>query len=285
MVDFIADDQVEINHLKELGHIADTGHVVLSHRSSSGLVVTQGNVDFIIRGDHIGYQQGYPTSGNVTSLLIKIDDTDAYQFSHFNFTVPQLEGYLSQDPEKAIAQILADDDRITGSQFDDTLYGYRGNDLVRGGKGDDTINGGPGNDRLVGQLGDDRIFGTDGNDTLNGGAGTDLLSGGKGNDRFVFDSHLDETTNLDRINGFDAAHDRIVLDLSIFDQIAPGAVLAAAAFHAGAAADTAEERILYDASTGNLLYDADGNGATGAVAFADLAPNLNLAHNDFLLAA
>jgi Ca2+-binding RTX toxin-like protein len=46
--------------------------------------------------------------------------------------------------------------------------------------------------------------------------------------------------------------------------------LAAGAFKAGAAATDADDRIIYNAGTGALLYDGDGMGGTAAVQFATL---------------
>ena len=48
--------------------------------------------------------------------------------------------------------------------------------------------------------------------------------------------------------------------------------LAAAAFvsNAGGNATNGTQRILFDSSTGDLFYDADGNGATAKVLFAHL---------------
>ena len=54
-------------------------------------------------------------------------------------------------------------------------------------------------------------------------------------------------------------------------------------FHAGAAAADANDFIVYNQATGVLSYDANGNAAGGAVAFAFLANHPVLAANDFLV--
>ena len=47
-----------------------------------------------------------------------------------------------------------------------------------------------------------------------------------------------------------------------------------------AAAD-ADDRIIYDPTTGALYYDPDGNGGGAAVQFATLAPGLALENDNF----
>ena len=46
-------------------------------------------------------------------------------------------------------------------------------------------------------------------------------------------------------------------------------------------AQDADDRILYDAATGNLYFDADGNGAGAAVLFATLNSHPVINAGDF----
>jgi serralysin len=116
----------------------------------------------------------------------------------------------------------------------------------------------------------DTLDGATSHDTLNGGAGNDSLIGGSGRDFFIFDTALDPT-NVDTIQGYSATDDTIVLDDAVFVGIgAPGTSLAATAFTTGAAATTADHRIIYNSATGALLFDADGSGTGAAVQFATL---------------
>ena len=121
-----------------------------------------------------------------------------------------------------------------------------------------------------------------GNDTLIGGAGNDTLTGGAGADRFRFQAAPNATTNRDAITDFSLAQgDTIELENAVFTALLTPGPLAASAFFIGAASTTADHRILYNTTTGQLAYDADGNGAGAAVAFATLTPGLALTNTSF----
>lgn len=103
--------------------------------------------------------------------------------------------------------------------------------------------------------------------TLNGKAGNDTLTGGLGNDIFRFDTDL--SSNTDTIQDFVVGQDRISLENSIFKGLALGK-LKAANFASGSVPVDANDYIIYDATTGNLYYDADGNGGGTTQHFATL---------------
>ena len=50
-----------------------------------------------------------------------------------------------------------------------------------------------------------------------------------------------------------------------------------------AAAHDADDRIVYNAATGALIYDSNGLATGGAVQFATLAKNLALTNADFVV--
>lgn len=54
-------------------------------------------------------------------------------------------------------------------------------------------------------------------------------------------------------------------------------------FGTGASAANSDIRVFYNANTGGLYYDDDGNGADQAVQIAQLSQNLVLSHSDFIL--
>ena len=126
------------------------------------------------------------------------------------------------------------------------------------------------------------LIGLGGNDTLNGGGGNDVLNGGAGADRYVFDSALNGATNVDQLVGFSAIDDTIVLDQTIFSRLSNGS-LSASRFATGAAAHDSNDRIIYDSSTGNIFYDADGSGGGGQILFAQVAAGTALTNADFLV--
>jgi Ca2+-binding RTX toxin-like protein len=207
-------------------------------------------------------------------------------------------------------------DVINGRGGDDTLKGDDGNDTLIGGTGNDVLGGGNGNDtasyfnsgsavtvnlatagaqntvgsgfdtlagieNLTGSNFDDTLTGNGGVNILTGGGGDDTLTGGAAADQFVFNSALNVITNVDSITDFQHTIDKIELDHTIFGAAGADGTLAAAAFYSGAAAHDATDRIIYDSTTGNIYYDADGNGGGGAILFAHVDPGTTLNNSDF----
>lgn len=129
---------------------------------------------------------------------------------------------------------------LIGSVQNDVLTGDTGDNIIKGGSGNDTIDSGGGNDEL---WGDSEVFGVDGADT------------------FVFTGAA--TADLKRIMDFDA-FDQIQLSRTGFGlhplyQLTVGTTLVIA--HANPTAGTNSPTFLVEQSTGNLYFDADGNGA------------------------
>jgi Ca2+-binding RTX toxin-like protein len=126
------------------------------------------------------------------------------------------------------------------------------------------------------------VLGNDGANVLDGGDGGDVLVGYGGADTFAFTTALG-AGNVDTIVDFAAGTDRLALDDSVFAAIGGPGALNANAFVTGAAAADADDRIIYNSATGQLFFDADGNGAGAAVQFAALQPGLALNAADFFV--
>jgi VCBS repeat-containing protein len=161
---------------------------------------------------------------------------------------------------------------VTGTNAGDNIDGVYST-------GDDVIYAQGNGDTILAGSGNDTVYGQQGNDALYGGTGNDLLNGGGGDDTFVFDTALEAATNVDTIADFDAnpgggGQDRIHLDETIFSQLTATGALGSSNFaaNAGGTATDANDYILYDSTTGNLYYDADGNGAGARVQFGTLTP-------------
>ncbi|MDP3479659.1 MAG: calcium-binding protein [Desulfoprunum sp.] len=140
---------------------------------------------------------------------------------------------------------------------------------------------------LVGNSAVNILLGSTGNDYLFGGTGNDHLVGGAGSDNFVFNTALNATTNKDIITDFNAAADTISLDKTIFAKLTTLGTLNAGLFRSsatGTAAD-ANDYVLYNTTSGALLYDADANGAGVAVQFATLTTKPAITSADFFVVA
>jgi Ca2+-binding RTX toxin-like protein len=130
---------------------------------------------------------------------------------------------------------------------------------------------------IIGNAAANKLYGDFGNDTLTGNGGAD---------EFIFNTSLNGTNNVDFITDFAVVDDTIVLDKAVFKALTAGA-LAAAAFHIGAGPADMSDRIIYDAATGNLYYDANGSAGGSSsgngTQFAKLAAGLALTSADFLV--
>ena len=215
----------------------------------------------------------------------------------------------------------AGSDVLLGGLGDDSLYGGAGfNDLI-GGVGNDFFfvsdandfvfeRSGEGNDRVfasvsfalnhgaaVETMSTDNnagtaalnlsgnelaqtIFGNAGANVLDGKGGLDVLVGGAGADVFAFTT-TPGAANADRIADFAHGSDRIGLDDAVFHNIGGPGAFNPNAFFAGTAAHDADDRIIYDQASGNLFYDADGNGAGAALLFANLSTHPLVTAGDF----
>jgi Ca2+-binding RTX toxin-like protein len=162
-------------------------------------------------------------------------------------------------------------------------------DEVRGGGFDDrlTARDGVPNPNPFGDVIGARLSGGAGNDTLTGGAASDTLTGGAGQDNFVF-AVPPAAGNVDQVSDFGSGSDKLVFDNGAFTAIGGAGNFAAgdARFAAGAGFTSgrdASDRIVYNTTTGELFYDADGNGAGAAQLVATLLGAPALAATDIVV--
>jgi Ca2+-binding RTX toxin-like protein len=148
----------------------------------------------------------------------------------------------------------------------DNIDGF-GNGLQNvmiGNSGNNAMSGGGGNDLLTGNAGNDVLFGGSGDDTAFGGTGDDTLTGGDGADSFVFE----RKGGVDHITDFTAGRDHIQIAATLWTLLGSKAPTSDA-FYAAAGAmggHDADDRLIYNTTTGALYYDTDGNKIGGAAA-------------------
>ncbi|EJN01632.1 M10 family metallopeptidase C-terminal domain-containing protein [Phyllobacterium sp. YR531] len=211
-------------------------------------------------------------------------------------------------------------DTLYGWAGNDILDGGRGNDTLDGGAGNDKYYVDSAGDRVIeasnagmdvvsssisfaaggqhienilltgsasinatGNVLNNYLVGNSGANNISGGAGNDMLTGGEGRDAFVFNTAPNGIANRDTITDFNVAADSIWMENAVFTALGITGALAAAAFHIGAGATDTSDRIIYNAVTGFLYYDADGSGQASATQFASLTKGLAMTSADFLV--
>jgi Ca2+-binding RTX toxin-like protein len=141
--------------------------------------------------------------------------------------------------------------------------------------------GNNGANNLIGNAAANVLNGNAGNDLLQGMGGNDTLVGGPDADTFRFNTPL-LPSNVDTIRDFNVVADTIQLEDAVFVGLAAG-TLAAAAFRIGLSAADSNDRIVYNSTTGALIFDSNGNASGGAIQFAKLSPGLALTNADFVV--
>ena len=212
----------------------------------------------------------------------------------------------------------AGNDKLYGGAGNDLLEGGTGADRLHGGSGTDTasyekalagvtaslvkpsinkgeakgdsyisienLTGSSHADKLYGNAGANKILGGKGGDLIAGGAGKDVLSGGAGKDTFLFNTKPGKS-NVDKITDFNVRDDTIQLENSIFKALGKEGKLSSSMFESNTTGKAGDhnDHVIYNRKTGDLFYDADGNGKGGSLLIAELSKNLSLTHNDFFI--
>ncbi len=158
---------------------------------------------------------------------------------------------------------------VSGTSANDTLSGTNNVDQISGERGNDSLFGLAGNDVLNGGLGDDK---------LQGDAGNDVFTGGAGKDTFIF-NFIDTD---DQILDFNPADDTILLAANFFSSLPTNGVQSKH-FITGNQAKDSNDYLFYNRTSGEVFYDADGNGSTEPVQIVSLGVNLTLTYKDFAI--
>ena len=127
------------------------------------------------------------------------------------------------------------------------------------------------NNTIIGNAGDNRINGLD---------GSDILTGREGNDVFVFDNRYD---GVDQITDFVSGSDDIEFGRTGFSGDLQLGILASDSFVFGTSANQNNAQFLYDQSSGDLMFDADGTGSAQATTIANLGLGTSLSRTDIIV--
>lgn len=277
--------------------------VIDTRELPAGTVLDLQNVEFaVIVGDNIVVRGGkganiiYAGSGSQDIMLGEDDD--------------ELHAGDGDD----VVGSAAGDDLLFGDAGNDTVFGGEGNDTLSGGAGNDRINGDEGNNTVsyadaargikvklmvqdkaqntkgagrdtleniqnaTGSDFKDKLMGDSGDNILTGGLGKDKLMGGAGADTFLFNAVAE---GGDKIKDFVSGEDQLAFDGAAFGDLAAGS-LAAELFVTGTAAQTADQRFIFDADKKALYFDADGNGS-GAAVLIGVVSGATLAATDIVI--
>jgi Ca2+-binding RTX toxin-like protein len=88
----------------------------------------------------------------------------------------------------------------------------------------------------------------------------------------VFNTTLNASANVDKVMDFDHVEDDLImLATSVFaalgESVTDGEIRSGAGFTTAA---TTDQHLIYNSTTGNLYYDADGVGGMAAIQFATI---------------
>jgi len=186
---------------------------------------------------------------------------DIYVTDHASETIIETagQGYDSiyTSVSYTIAAGLSIERFVTTSQAGTAAINLTGNEIgqVMGGNAAANV--------LYGGGGNDSLYGYNGNDVLDGAQGNDSLFGGAGVDRFIFRESVGVASGIDRIYDMNSS-DNIVVDALAVSGLRS---LGANEFRYGTAALDADDRIIYDTSTGRFWFDPDGSGAQSQILF------------------
>ena len=244
---------------------------------NTGIVLWDGGNDI----ENSGFI-GANNDGWAIDLISKPGETNTVHNSgtiNSEFSVHAIRGGDGDDTVVNTGTINGGVSLGAGNDRFDNVHGTPVAAVVDGGDGDDVLLGSRGQDRFSGGAGDDILKGYSGADVLDGGSGHNTLTGGAGADTFYFSVFASGT--VDRITDFTPDQDLILIDHTAFHDSHIGA-FPAGELRIGPAAADADDRFIYDDTSGKLYFDPDGNGIHSQHLIAMLAVGLALTASDFL---
>ena len=213
------------------------------------------------------------------------DATATFLSSQFGSTQIALNGQIEGSSHADVLTITLNTASFSAAQFKFTNWTSGPDQLVfNGGATAEAVTGSSQADHFVMGGGADTVAGGSGNDVIDGGAGHDLLHGNAGADEFILAT---TASSRDRIADFVVGVDDLAVSVTAFGLAQAAGTSLGSAFVSNTTglAEGAEDRFIYQSTTGKLFFDADGTGAGIAKEIAILAGTPVLTESDFLLIA
>ncbi|WP_016950859.1 calcium-binding protein [Anabaena sp. PCC 7108] len=206
----------------------------------------------------------YGGAGDDTYIVDSLGDVVSEDNASGTDTVRSSVSWILGDNVEYLVLTATDSINGTGNEL---------NNIIKGNSADNVLSG---------EAGNDTIEGNEGNDTLYGGTGNDRLTGGVGSDIFGFNNFSE---GVDTITDFNVADDFIQVSAAGFAGGLTAGLFDAGQFTIGSAATSSDQRFIYNSATGQLFFDADGNGSGAQTQFAKLSTGLALTDANFSVIA
>ncbi|WP_135506368.1 calcium-binding protein [Roseovarius aestuariivivens] len=265
-------------------HVNSVGDVVKESSSWSGYDVVWSSVDFRMGQEHIedlylsggailGVGNGLEnqiTGNNQDNILDgkKNNDTLIGGLGDDRYYVQNAGDQVIEQAGEGLDTVLAFRSYLLAQNIENlfvqTVYDQQNNPVVLNGIGNSLDN------TIVGNPFENTIIGRAGNDTLRGQAGSDT---------FVFD-RVFGPTNVDRIVDFNTNEanegDLLKFKSSLLGGGLTAGLLSADNFVQGTQASDADDRFVFDQSSGELWFDVDGTGASQQFLLATFDQNASV---------
>jgi Ca2+-binding RTX toxin-like protein len=230
----------------------------------------------------------YGREGNDTYIVDSTSDTIIERLNQGNDTVSSSVSYKLSNNVENLTLTGSKTISATGNSLDNTIIG---NDAIN------SLYGGDGNDHLIG-------YQPGGWRNSVPSQAQDTLTGGKGADIFEFDDPIQNVTITDFVVADDTIYVKptYLIDFSEGayyyegfgdiemsfqfmenEELTPGTVITPDQFVIGSAAADASDRLIYNKTTGALLFDVDGTGAIKQEQFATLSSGLAMTNADIFV--